>query len=213
VAVALVPLAILASGAMVYQASNAAFTATTATPANNWTAGTVVLTDNDGNAALFTASNIKPGVANGGTKCINVTYTGSLAADVKMYVTSYTSAAGPNTGVLGSALRLSVEEGTGATDAACTGFTSLGTPKFLNTGTTAGETLGSFSTSNTAFGTTTAAAWAAPAGNSTPQVRSYKIVWWLPDLGDPNPPASQAALDTLQGATAAATFTWEARNV
>ncbi len=213
--VALVPLAILASGAMVYQASNAAFTASTATPSNNWTAGTVALTDNDGNAALFSVSNVKPGVANGGTRCINVSYTGSLAATVKLYASGYTSAAGPAGGVLGNFLRASVEEGSGATDAACTGFTSDGTPKFLNAGGSAGQPLGTFSGANTAFAgnyANGATPWAAAAGNVTPQVRSVRIIWWLPDLGEPDPPASQAALDTLQGAAAAVTLNWEARN-
>src|SRR5919202_973508 len=43
-ALAVVPLALLGSGAFVYQASNAAFTASTSTGSNTWAAGNVFLT-------------------------------------------------------------------------------------------------------------------------------------------------------------------------
>ena len=211
---ALVPLAILASGAMVYQASNAAFTATTNNGANNWTAGTVVLSDNDSNAALFNAGPIKPGTANGGSRCITVTYQGSLAADVKMFVNAaaYTETPGSGGGPLGALLRLTVEEGTGATDAACTGFTSLGTPKFL---TSANQSLSSFRTANSAwvgnYGNGQPP-WSAPIGSTTPQTRSYKVSYYLPDVDDATAPPTQAALDAVQGSQVAATFVWEARN-
>jgi hypothetical protein len=78
IAGAAVPLAVVASGAMVWQSSYSAFSATTASPTNNWSAGTVALSDDDSNTAMFTASNLKPGAT--GVKCIAVTSTGSLAS-------------------------------------------------------------------------------------------------------------------------------------
>src|SRR4051794_13933522 len=75
---ALVPLVILGSGALVYQASNAAFTATTATGTNSWATGNVFLSNAMVSGAAFNVTNIKPGVANAQTRCIDVTYTGSL---------------------------------------------------------------------------------------------------------------------------------------
>ena len=84
---AAIPMAVLASGGMVWQSSYSAFSATTVSPTSNWTAGTVALSDDDNNTALFTATNLKPGAT--GTKCIAVTSTGSLASTVKLYGTAY----------------------------------------------------------------------------------------------------------------------------
>lgn len=44
-----------------------------------------MLSDNDSNTALFNATNLTPNSA--GERCIAVTYTGSLAATVKLYGT------------------------------------------------------------------------------------------------------------------------------
>ncbi len=56
-----VPAALVASGVVVSTASYSAFSATTTNPTSNWTAGTVALSDDDANTALFTAANLKPG--------------------------------------------------------------------------------------------------------------------------------------------------------
>jgi hypothetical protein len=178
--VVLIPLALLASSAVVYQASNAAFTATTANPSNSWASGTVALTDNDAGAALFTASGIKPG--DGGTKCIVVTYTGSIAASVKLYATGYTDNG------LGQYLTFSVDEGTG-TAADCSDFSST---TALYSGT-----LDGFATGSTAYASGLSG-W-APAGGSN-ATRTFRFSWTLQDT------------DNAQGKTSAATFTWEARS-
>ena len=117
---AAIPMAVLASGGMVWQSSYSAFSATTASPTNNWSAGTVALSDDDSNTAMFTATNLKPGAT--GTKCIAVTSTGSLASTVKLYGTAYDT-----TNALAANINLKVEEGTGATTASCTGFTAAST--------------------------------------------------------------------------------------
>ena len=110
VAATAIPAAVIASGGMVWASSYSAFSATTASPTNNWTSGTVALSDDDSNTAMFNATNLKPGAS--GTKCIAVTSTGSLASTVKLYGTSYST-----TKDLSSNINLKVEEGTGATSA------------------------------------------------------------------------------------------------
>ena len=178
----LVPVALLASSAVVYQASNAAFTASTSNGANNWASGTVQLSDDDSNSVLVNLTNLKPGDTQ--TKCLNVNYTGSLAAAVKLYTTAYTDNG------LAQYLTFSIDEGTGATGGAaldCTGFTG-GTS--LHSGTLSG-----FATSRTSYATGVSS-W-APSGSAS---RSYRFSWTLQD--DNN----------AQGKDVTATFTWEARN-
>jgi hypothetical protein len=184
-AVVALPLALVASSALVFQASNAAFTASTSNGSNTWSSGTVLLTDDDSSSVMFSVTNIKPGST--GIKCINVTYSGSLAGQVRLFVTSAS-------GTLGPYLDLTVEEGTGATGGAtlsCSGFTTGST---LSGG---GETLDSFATAHTAFGSGVSA-W-APTGSGS-ETRSYRVTYTLQD--DNN----------AQNKSAAATFTWEARN-
>ena len=182
IAGAAVPVAVLASGGLVWQSSYSAFSATTASPTNNWTAGSVALADDDSNSAMFTATNLKPGST--GSKCIVVTSSGSLASTVKLYATNYST-----TKSLADSLDLKVEEGTGGTFSNCTGFTAGST---IFTGTTA------------AFGAKTDFAsgvgtWAPNGGNAT---KTYKVTYTL----NANTP------DTAQGGTAAVGFTWESQN-
>lgn len=179
------PLALLASSALVYQASNAAFTASTSNGSNTWSSGTVDLTDDDSSSVMFTATGLKPGST--GIKCINVTYSGTLPGQVRLFVTS-------PSGTLGAYLDLTIEEGTGATGGAglsCSGFSATSTL------TGGGETLDSFSTASTDFGSGVST-W-APTG-SAPETRSYRVTYTLQDD------------NAAQNKSAAATFTWEARN-
>lgn len=179
----LTPLAVLASAGMIYQASNAAFTATTSNDANTFSSGTVVLADDDAANVMFNASGLTPGDT--ATKCINVSYSGTVAANVKLYATGYT-----NTG-LAEYLDFTIEEGTGATGGAtfdCTGFTG---PTSLHTGT-----LAAFGTANTAYASGLSS-W-QPAGATT---RSYRMTYTVRDV------------NAAQGKSAGLNFTWEARNV
>ena len=64
-------------------ASFAAFSSTTSNGANDFDAGTVHIDDNDGSVVMYDVDTQKPGVDT--VKCINVTYSGSLAAGVKFY--------------------------------------------------------------------------------------------------------------------------------
>ncbi|MET0839733.1 MAG: TasA family protein [Marmoricola sp.] len=183
IAGAAVPVAVLASGGLVWQSSYSAFSATTASPTNNWAAGSVALADDDSNAAMFNASNLKPGST--GSKCLVVTSSGSLASTVKLYATNYST-----TKSLADSLNLKVEEGTGGTFSNCTGFTAGST---VFDGTAA-----AFGTSKTDFATGVGT-WAPNGGNAT---KTYKVTYTL----NANTP------DSAQGGTAAVGFTWESQN-
>jgi hypothetical protein len=114
---ALVAFAVLGAGWLVWDASQAAFTRTTANTGNSWTAGQVTLT-NDSGTAMFTASGLVPGSTD--SRCITVTYAGNVAAAVKLYATNYT-------GTLGQYLDLTVQMGTGGSFGSCTGFSPSST--------------------------------------------------------------------------------------
>ena len=182
VAVSAVVIGMVGSGTMVWTASQAAFTATTTSPANTWNAGTVVLTDDDLGVAMFTATNLKPGST--GTKCLAVTYTGNLTANVKLYATAATGTLMPH-------LDLVIDEGPTGTYADCTGFTVAATPytgtltNFQSTRTNYATGVGNFN------------------GATNPTTKVYRITWTL-NASTPN---------NVQGGTATATFTWEAQNV
>jgi hypothetical protein len=182
-----VPVGLLLSVGLVWQSSYSAFSATTSNPTNNWTAGTVVLADDDSNTAMFTATGLKPGST--GAKCIVVTSSGTLASTVKLYGTSPAT-----TLALSTYINLVVEQGTGGTFAGgCGGFVQdVGAPN-IYTGTLAG--LGTTYTNfATGFGS-----WAPAAGTLT---KVYRITYTV-DAATPN---------TSQGGTAAIGLTWEAQN-
>jgi signal peptidase I len=120
-----------------WQTSSAAFIAQTTNPANGFAAGTVTLSDDDGGnspstgSAMFAVSGLTS-AAPPTSRCITVTYTGNVAAPVKLYSTSLSG-----TG-LGTYLNLTVDVGTAASAGAyagCGGFV-LGTT--LYNGTLAG---------------------------------------------------------------------------
>jgi hypothetical protein len=92
--------------------------ATATNPSNSFTAGTVKIGSNSGSAAVLSLTNAKPGAVS--TGCIQVTYTGTLPANVKLYGT------GGGTG-LNEYLTLVVTRGTFSGSPAagsCTGFTA-----------------------------------------------------------------------------------------
>ena len=151
----------LAVSAMVVHTTQAAFTATTSSAGNSWTAGHVSLTNDTAGAAIFSASLIVPG--NTGTSCVSVTYTGNVNAAVRLYVPSLT-------GSLASSLDTVITEGTGASDSACTGFVSS---TVLFTGT-----LAAFAAAHSAWASGISA-WTPAASSNTS--RSYRIQWTLQD--------------------------------
>jgi hypothetical protein len=183
-----VPTALLASGLAIGGASYSAFSATTVNPTNNWTTGTVALSDDDANTALFTASGLKPGSTD--SKCIAVTSTGSLASAVKLYGTGAST-----TNALSGSINLVIQQGTGGTfSGGCGSFVANATTPTVYTGT-----LANFASTATNYanglGTWT------PTGSGS-DTRVYKFTYTV----DPSAPNS------TQGGTAAIGFTWEAQN-
>lgn len=183
-ALAAVPVALLASSGLVYQASRAAFTAQTSTGNNTWSSGSVQLSDDDSDTAMFTASGLTAGST--AAKCIEVTYNGDLGASVKLYVSA-------SVGDLRQYLTIKVEQGQGGTFADCTGFVADGAP--VVNPVVDDETLLAFATANTNFATGVGAWTPGAAG----QKRTYKITYTLADSND------------AQNKTASATFRWEAQ--
>jgi len=92
------------------------FSATTQNSGNEISSGTVVLGDNDAGSSLFNITGAKPG--DSWTRCIKVTYNGSLPAQVHLYMQN-------TTGPLAKYLNLVMTQGTEAnpTFPSCTGFT------------------------------------------------------------------------------------------
>jgi hypothetical protein len=186
------PLALVASGALVWHSTYAAFTAQITNNASSWSAGTVILQGDDGSnsstaakgSAMFTATNMKPAAT--ASKCLLVTYNGSITtlSAVKLYVKA---ADLTGSAALQGQINLVIQEGTGGTASSCASFVSTGT---IYTGTLSGMP----------------ASYAAGVGTWVPtaagQTKSYQITWTLNGL----------APDTVQGTTAGAAFTWETDN-
>lgn len=174
---------LLGSGAFVWQGTNAAFTATTNNGTNNWTAGAVTLGDDDSNVALFNASGLVPGST--GSKCIRVTYSGTVTAAVTLYVAS-------SAGTLAPYVDVVVEQGSGGGN---TGdFSSCGS---FSGATIYSGTLANLASTSTAFGSGVGT-WAPTAAA---QFSVYKFTYTL----------NASTPDNMQGATCSATFQWESQ--
>jgi hypothetical protein len=173
---------LVAAGGLVWQSSYAAFTATTDNGTNSWASGSVILSDNDSETAMFTVTNAKPGQT--GSRCIEVTSSGTLASTVELYGSGLATTKG-----LSTYLNLAVTQGTG-TAANCSDFSAQGASVYNGT-------LAGFTATNFAGGY---GDW-APTGTA-PEKRAFKFDWTL---------ASNAP-DSSQTGTASVTFVWEAQN-
>jgi len=169
----------------------AAFSATTSNDGNTFSAGSVTISDNDANSALYSVTNKKPGDSVSG--CIKVTYTGSLAADVHIYTTS-------TMGPLAQYIDLTITPGTQAVSSfpSCTGFIAdLGGPIYSGTLQNFANTKNSYANGVVDLPGTLQTAW-----NANDSV-VYQFTATL----------QSSAPDTAQGATTGShSFTWEARN-
>jgi len=118
------------AGPLLAAGSYSAFTATTQNPDNVLATGTVVLGDNDANSFMYDVTDAKAGQVV--ERCIRVSYTGTLPADVKLYT-------GSTIGTLGPYVDLEITPGSqsGGTFRDCTGFTAE-TSGAIFTGTLAG---------------------------------------------------------------------------
>ena len=167
-----------------------AFTSTTSNANNELAAGTVAISDNDSNTAMYSVSNQKPG--DSVTRCIRVTYTGSLPANVRLYTTSTIGALGPH-------VNLTVTPGTmpvGTAYPQCTGFVADGAALFNGT-------LSGFATTHNSY----ASGLVDFPGATTSWATSNTVVYQFTVA------LSASAPDTVQAATTGQhTYTWEAQN-
>ena len=186
-----IPAALAVSGLVVAQSSYSAYSATTVNPTSNWATGTVALTDDDANAAAFTATNLKPGST--GSRCIVVTSDGTLPSRVRMYGRN-----GTGTTMLGASMNLTVTQGTGGSFGSCTGYTPLATGAGVYSGTLAG-----FGTTATNFASGVGS-WntAGVATGAAAETRTYQLTYSV----------NANTTNDTQGGTAAIGFTWEAQN-
>jgi len=177
-----------AIGSLAGLAVFSAFSATTTNPNNRITAGTVLLADNDSGVAMYDVSAAVPNQVV--EKCIKVTYSGSLASDLKLYT-------GSTIGSLGSYLDLTITPGTQATSTFpdCTAFTpDVGGAIYTGT-------LSSFGSTHTSY----AAGLVDNPGAATSWVQNDAVVYRIRLTVQDN--GSAAGLTTGLHA-----FTWEARN-
>ena len=167
-----------------------AFSATTVNPGDSFAAGTVVISDNDANAALYTITGAKPNDVV--TRCIRVTYTGSLPSLVRLYTTTPINA-------FGQYVTLSIDKGTMPVATAfpnCTGFTPDAVPNVFT------GTLLSFGTGRTNFATGVAANPGVAAQWVTNDTLVYRFTLTMQDNNL-----------AVGGSSGTHSFTWEAQNV
>jgi predicted ribosomally synthesized peptide with SipW-like signal peptide len=119
-------LAIGAAGAVAGFGTFSAFSSSTENPGNKIDAGTVALSDNDSGSALYSIAGAKAGTTV--DRCITVTYSGDLDADVKLYLPDAV-------GDLAPYVNMVVTPGTDATPSFgdCTGFVADGAALFSGT--------------------------------------------------------------------------------
>lgn len=119
-------LAIGAAGALAGFGTFSAFSSSTENPGNKIDSGTVALSDNDSGSALYSVTGAKAGTSV--DRCITVTYSGDLDADVKLYLPDAV-------GALAQYVDMTVTPGTDATPSFgdCTGFVADGAPLFTGT--------------------------------------------------------------------------------
>jgi hypothetical protein len=164
------------------------FSASTQTSGNELSAGTVAVSDNDGGSAMFNVRGAEPNDT--WTRCIKVTYTGSLPADMKIYTRD---AIGPLAGYLD--LEIIQGHQTSPVYPDCTGFTPDATGTIFH-GSFESPVPGSWEYGLPIY----------PAGQtswSTGDSLTFKMIMTL----DPDTP------DTLQASsTGTLTSVWESRN-
>ncbi len=177
--------------------SYAAFSSSTSNGGNSFASGTVTITDDDASGAMLTLSNAKPNDSS--TGCINVTYSGSLAANVHLYAST--------TGSLAQYLNLTVTRGTGSTfsaSPACNGFSADSANYFGNgAGVIYSGTLSAYPTTFAAGIVDPTNCGSPPCSAQTWSDTDNHVYKFVVTLADDN---------SAQGLSSTATFTWEARN-
>ena len=202
--IALIVFIVALIGSIAALATWSAFSATTANETNQFATGTLNLTDDDANGALFNMSGLVPGSTD--EQCIKVDYTGTLTSNVRLY--------GATTGGngLNQYLRVKVERGTisGGTPPVreCSGNGASFTPDSVtySGGNGAGANGVMFDANMNLYPTTWAAGIVdAPGGTPEPWTNNESHVYrFTVTVNNDNAAANK---------THTQTFTWEAQNV
>ncbi|MGH8873288.1 MAG: hypothetical protein ACRDWS_15100 [Acidimicrobiia bacterium] len=183
--------ALLVAALLIWQGSNAAFSATTDNTNDAWATGSLALTNNGGGStysgtttALFNESNLKPGDT--GAKCITVHSGGTLAGTLKLYRGGIS---GTNGAALAGFLDITVDavavSASTNVQANCTGYTGGISGSVFN------------GTLDSMPATYAAAAGTAVAGG--PQRVVYRIGWTVDSAAD----------NSVQSSSAVANLVWE----
>jgi hypothetical protein len=183
------PVAVLCAAAMVYQASYAAFSGQTRNSGNDWSTGSVNLTDDDNGSARFQVTNMLPDQTE--AKCIKVTANASVASTVKGYAVNPV----PSSTGLENRIKVTIEDGAGGSFADCTGFQ-------VQNELIADYTLAQLAQAN--GWDTGVGGWTVPAGNSS---KTYRITWRFDTAG-----MTQAQVDQLQNSRTGIDIQWEMRS-
>jgi spore coat-associated protein N len=120
-----IPLAVFAISGAAVLGSGAVFTSTSANPANVFTAGNLHHTNSTANAAILTASAMKPGDTAQGT--VTIANDGSLAGTFSLATSNLTDTAGANGGKLSDDLQLQIVDQTTSTTIYSGAIKSVGT--------------------------------------------------------------------------------------
>ncbi len=156
-----------------WQTTEASFNATTQNPSNALASGTVIIADNDAGGSVINLTGLTPNSS--GSGCIQVTYTGSLAANVTLY--------GSVTSTLSASSTLTVQRGTISSGAfnSCANFTADSTVYIA--GQASGVVYsGSPSSYPSSFGTgITDPTAGSPASWTNSTTVAYKFEVWVAD--------------------------------
>lgn len=169
----------------------AAFTALTSSSGNQFGAGSVRLSDNDGSSAMFSMSSVMPGAT--ATSCIRVTYGGTLPAEVRLYATA--------SGALAPYVDLTVTRGAGSAGFEdCSGFEADPTDYIgAGAGVVYHGTLADYPT-----------AWAGALID--PAAGGGSATWTSSQSHDYRFDVTIRSAPEVWGRSASATLHWEARN-
>jgi len=185
------PVAVIAAGALVYQASYAAFTGQTRNSGNEWSTGSVNLTDDDNGQARFRVTNMLPGDTE--IRCVKVTANASVASTVKGYTIN------PVTSVQGleNRIHVTIEGGQGGTFSTCDGFARDAAGGLL----VDDQPLSALFAVNGFAHPGSLGGWTVEPGVES---RTYRLKWRFDTTG-----MSQAQVDQLQGARTGVDMQWE----
>jgi hypothetical protein len=189
ISVSAAPVAVLLAGLMVWQGSNAAFSAHSRNVGNSWETGSVALDDDDGGAAAFQVQDLTPGDV--GEKCIVVTASSSVPGVVKFNLADLA----PNG--LEDYIQFKMEMGTGGSFDDCAGFSPTAIHDF--------EPLSLQAIQHTSY-SDGILPWTT-LGVASGESMSYRFSWEF-DVGS----LDQAGINALQGTASSVNLVWELQN-